>query len=156
MPTLYMLIGIPGSGKSYYAENVLKEKSPKAAYISTDKLVEKFANSVGKTYNEVFEAYMPTSISLMADEVIEARENGLDIIWDQTSTTVASRAKKLRMLRDYKAIAILIPTPNDEELAKRLKSREGKHISQRVIMQMKNNFVSPSYTEGFDEIWEII
>jgi adenylate kinase family enzyme len=150
-----MLVGIPGSGKSYYADNILKEKVSNAAYISTDKLVEEFAKSNNQTYNEVFDEYMPTAVSLMTDEVIDARESGLDIIWDQTSTTVASRARKLRMLREYKAIAIVVPTPNDDELTKRLQSRIGKHISQRVIMQMKDGFVPPSYIEGFDEIWEL-
>ena len=39
-PKLYMLIGVPGSGKTTWA----KEQMLDCAYISTDKYVEEYAN----------------------------------------------------------------------------------------------------------------
>jgi hypothetical protein len=50
---------------------------------------------------------MPTAVENMTEEVIRARDAGIDIIWDQTSTTVASRLKKFRMLPDYEHIAVV-------------------------------------------------
>jgi len=64
-----------------------------------------------KTYSEVFKDYMPTAVELMAQQVVRAREHGHDVIWDQTSTTVASRARKFAMLPDYDHIAVVFRTP---------------------------------------------
>ena len=57
------------------------------------------------------------------------------------------------MLPDYEAIAIVFPTPDDTELRRRLKSRPGKVIPQRVIYQMKEHWQDPTLEEGFSEIW---
>lgn len=152
MNKLYVLVGIPGSGKSTWVANQRWDMS-KTAFVSTDGLVEDYAKSVGKTYSEVFDEYMPTAVKLMAEQVVEARKASKDIVWDQTSTTIASRAKKFKMLPDYQAIAVVFPTPDDEELRRRLKSRPGKVIPQRVIYQMKEHWQDPTLEEGFAEIW---
>jgi gluconate kinase len=107
---------------------------------------------MGKTYSEVFDKYMPTAVQLMTDDVINARKNNLDIIWDQTSTTVASRKRKFKMLPNYKHIAVVFTTPNTEELKKRLGSRPGKTIPDHVIRSMINNFEMPTKAEGFSDI----
>jgi gluconate kinase len=107
---------------------------------------------MGKTYSEVFDKYMPTAVQLMTDDVINARKNNLDIIWDQTSTTVASRKRKFKMLPNYKHIAVVFTTPNAEELKKRLRSRPGKTIPDHVIRSMINNFEMPTKAEGFSDI----
>ena len=152
MSKLYVLVGIPGSGKSTWVVNQRWDMS-KTAFVSTDGLVEAYAKEQGKTYSEVFDEYMPKAVKLMAAQVVEARKAGKDIVWDQTSTTIASRAKKFKMLPDYEAIAVVFKTPDDEELRRRLKSRPGKHIPQRVIYQMKEHWQDPTLEEGFTEIW---
>ena len=88
----------------------------------------------------------------MADKVIQAREAGKDIIWDQTSTTLASRARKFNMLPDYEHIAVVFRTPESEELAKRLASRPGKNIPDYVVRTMIDGFEMPTLAEGFIEI----
>jgi hypothetical protein len=89
----------------------------------------------------------------MAAEVVEARNAGRDIIWDQTSTTIASRARKFNMLPDYYHIAVVFPTPAIEVLKERLASRPGKEIPWEVIQGMIDNFEYPTNEEGFKEIW---
>lgn len=150
-PILYVLVGIPGSGKSTWVEN--QEWAKDCAYISTDKLVEEEAKRKGSTYNEVFHDYMKEATTLMCEEVIAARASNQNIIWDQTSTTVKSRAKKLRMLSKYKKIAVVFGVPAPEELDRRLASRPGKSIPKHVVNQMIDGFVVPTEEEGFDEIW---
>jgi len=151
MPKLYVLIGVPGSGKSTWAAN--QEWATDCAYVSTDKFVDAYAHTAGKTYTEVFKEAMPRAVELMAMEVLLAREQGKDIIWDQTSTTVSSRTKKFRMLPDYYTIAVVFPTPEADELTRRLASRPGKIIPQEVIEAMIENWEDPTLEEGFDEIW---
>ena len=154
MPKLYVLVGVPGSGKSTWTQK--QEWTQECAYISTDYHVETYVASVGKTYSEVFDEYMPTAVKLMAADVIAAREAGKDIIWDQTSTTVNSRKKKFNMLPHYYAIAVVFATPDEEELSRRLASRLGKHIPKRVMIQMISGYEDPTQEEGFKEIWRAI
>ena len=151
MPTVYVLVGVPGSGKSTWIRN--QDWSQDCAIVSTDNHVENYAKAAGKTYNQVFNDYMPTAVQLMAEDVVKAREAGKDIIWDQTSTTVASRKKKFNMLPNYHAVAVVFPTPEPEELERRLASREGKSIPWNVMQGMISGLKLPTLEEGFDEIW---
>jgi len=151
MNKLYVLVGVPGSGKSTWVKN--QDWAKDCAIISTDDHVERYAASVGKTYSDVFTEYMPKAVKLMADDVVKAREAGKDIIWDQTSTTLASRTRKFNMLPDYYAIAVVFKTPDHKELMRRLWSRPGKEIPEHVIASMIAGWDEPTEDEGFDEIW---
>ena len=147
----YQMIGVPGSGKSTWIKN--QDWALGLTVVSTDDFVEDYAKTQGKTYSEVFDEYMPTAVDLMAKAVVHAREHGHDIIWDQTSTTEKSRARKFRMLPDYEHIAVVFKTPDATELARRLASRPGKNIPDHVIRSMIDHFEMPTQEEGFREIW---
>lgn len=151
MAKCYQLIGVPGSGKSTWIKN--QDWADDCVIVSTDNHVENHARQVNATYNEVFKDFMPKAVDLMAADVINARKHNKDVIWDQTSTTRASRARKFRMLPDYEHIAVVFPTPNTSELMRRLNSRPGKNIPWHVVSGMINNFEMPSLQEGFEEIW---
>lgn len=151
MSKVYVLIGVPASGKSTWVNNQLWAKD--CVYVSTDYYVEKFARRLGKTYSEVFDTVMPRAVNLMTRNVIRAREAGKDIIWDQTSTTVKSRMKKFNMLPDYYHVAVVFKTPDSDELQTRLSNRPGKTIPRSVVDSMIKNFEMPSEEEGFKEIW---
>lgn len=151
MPKLYVLVGVPGSGKSTWING--QDWAGDCAIISTDHYVEAYARSTGKTYSEVFEEFMPKAVDLMAKDVVVARENNKDIIWDQTSTTVASRSRKFAMLPTYYKIAVVFKTPEPEELERRLQRRPGKIIPKDVVQGMIDNFDHPTEDEGFNEIW---
>lgn len=153
MAKCYQLVGVPCSGKSTWAES--QDWAHLCAHISTDKWVEIFAKEIGSTYSKVFTDFMPTAVDLMAKEVVNAREMGRDIIWDQTSTTVKSRARKFAMLPDYYHIAVVFKTPEHKELMRRLMSRPGKEIPDHVIASMISSFEMPTEDEGFKEIWYV-
>ena len=151
MPRCYQLVGVPASGKSTWIDT--QDWALSCARVSTDKWVEIYAREVGRTYSQVFADFMPTAVDLMAKEVIAAREIGRDIIWDQTSTTLASRARKFNMLPDYEHIAVVFRTPEHTELMCRLMSRPGKEIPEHVITGMIAGWEEPTVEEGFKEIW---
>lgn len=147
----YQLIGVPGSGKSTWVAN--QDWAKDCVYVSTDYYVEKFARRMGKTYSEVFDTVMERAVRLMMLRVRKAHENNKDVIWDQTSTTVVSRARKFRALFDYEHIAVIFPTPDLKELDRRLTSREGKIVPKTVVWDMIVNLELPTEEEGFKEIW---
>ena len=151
MPKCYQLIGVPASGKSTWVKN--QEWALGLTIVNTDLFVEDYARAQGKTYSEVFTDYMPTAIDLMIEQVVFAREHGHTIIWDQTSTTVKSRARKFHMLPDYEHIAVVFRTPEHKELVRRLMSRPGKEIPDHVVASMIASWEEPTEQEGFKEIW---
>ena len=153
MPKCYQLIGVPAAGKSTWinSQNWINGME----YVSTDHHVHAYAKEQGKTYEEVFKDYMPTAVDLMAQEVVAARTAGRDVLWDQTSTTVKSRARKFRMLPDYWHIAVVFPTPAIEVLKERLALRIDQPIPWEVVQGMIDNFEYPTDEEGFKEIWRI-
>jgi predicted kinase len=152
MPKCYQLIGVPGAGKSTWVSN--QEWANDCIYVSTDMYVDRHAESLGKTYNDVFDDFMPEAVNLMCQDVIVARSQGKDIIWDQTSVSIKSRKRKFNMLPDYEHIAVVFKTPEAEELARRLASRPGKTIPDHVMKSMIDNFEMPTEEEeGFSQIW---
>ena len=78
MPTAYILVGVPGSGKSTWIKN--QDWSSKCVIASTDDYVEAYARSVNRTYSEVFDEYMPKAVRLMMDRVNWARENNIRLM----------------------------------------------------------------------------
>lgn len=152
MPKCYMLIGVPGSGKSTWIARQPFDWN-RTVIASTDNYVDQVAKERGKTYSEVFNEVMPAAVKHMADIVVDAVEHGYDIIWDQTSTTRWTRKKKFNMLPDtYEVIAIVFPTPSAEELSRRLGSRPGKTIPPEVVQSMIDKYEEPTESEGFSKI----
>lgn len=151
MPKCYQMVGVPGSGKSTWITN--QDWTKDCVYVSTDHYVEEYAKSLGKTYTEVFTDFMPEAVNLMTQDVVVARTQGRDIVWDQTSTTLKSRARKFNMLPNYEHIAVVFKTPEHKELIRRLWSRPGKEIPEHVIASMIASWEEPTLEEGFSQIW---
>ena len=150
-PTLYMLIGVPGSGKSTWVAK--QQWASNCVLLSTDKFIDAYALSIGKTYNDVFTDYIKTATQMLSKLAITTTVAETSAIWDQTNLSIKSRRDKIKLFLGYKRIAVVFPTPNMEELTIRLASRPGKHISNKVITSMINSFQMPTTEEGFDEIW---
>ena len=155
-PKLYMLIGVPGSGKStWIVNNADHVDAQEELYIaSTDDYIELRAQLQKKTYNDVFQDEIKAAEKFMYQGVQFAAEHDYTIIWDQTNLTRKSRAKKLIMVPDhYDKIAIFFPTPEDiwERLIHR-ESATGKSIPEHVVRNMINTIELPEFDEGFIQI----
>jgi predicted kinase len=153
MPKCYQLVGVPCAGKSTWITN--QDWAKDMPVVCTDSFVEAYAKEQGKTYSEVFKDYMPIAVKLMANQALICQANNLDLIWDQTSTTIASRARKFNTLPKYEHIAVVFRTPSLEVLNTRLASRPGKVIPQYVMEQMIDGWEEPTEDEGFKEIWYV-
>ena len=153
MPKVYMLVGVPGAGKSTWLTS--QDWAKDIPVVSSDRFIDEYAQAQGKTYNEVFEEYAPVAMRLMNNQVDVCKANGSDIIWDQTNTTVKSRKSKLAKLEGYEKIAVMFRTPDIVEHRRRLESRPGKAIPANIMTVMINGLQEPTEEEGFKEIWYV-
>lgn len=154
-PRCYILVGVPGSGKSTWAKQAIAESLP-IGYASTDDWIEHVAIKNGTTYDIEFKDNMPEAVTHMLNKVQSYIDNNTTFIWDQTSVNIKSRRKKLIMIPDtYDKIAVVFPTQNEYEMHRRLNNREGKTIPPHVIKSMTESFIMPTPDEGFAQIWRI-
>lgn len=150
----YMLIGVPGSGKSTWAEPYLLRND--ALLISSDAYIEKVAASLGKTYGDIFKATIGEATKWMENQLNTAIKNMNQIVWDQTNLSSKSRRQKLNRLLDagYEVVAVAFECPAPE-LARRRKERAektGKDIPPSIIESMTAQYVRPTRLEGFHRV----
>ena len=149
MPTLYMLIGVPASGKSTWR----KENAGHAEIISTDDIIDHRAATLGVTYNDVFKDTIKEATKLANNHAIKAFSGDKDVVWDQTNITKRSRASKLAMVpKHYHKTAVFFATPLEEEWQRRLNSRPGKSIPAHILDSMVEMLEMPELDEGWHTI----
>jgi tRNA uridine 5-carbamoylmethylation protein Kti12 len=150
---LVMLVGIPCSGKSTFV-NELK-KIPyweNAVVLSTDAYIEKQAQRMGMTYNQIFDDVIDSATRQLEIDFIQAKNDGRDIIWDQTNLTIKSRRKKLSKLPSNYRRGVVYFEISLEEALERNKHREGKLIPEDILKRMYHQFEIPTIAEGFDYV----
>lgn len=152
---LFMLIAVPGTGKSTFLKNFLKDKE--AFVFSTDDFIDERAKKFGKTYDELFKDTISEAENEMFKRLTEALRNKKDIVIDRTNLNRKSRAKILsRIPKEYKKTALFFKPPvSDSERAewkRRLDSRPGKTIPAHILDNMLGSIQKPELDEGFDEI----
>ena len=152
MPTLWMLVGVPASGKTTWLRDSDIDWN-RTTLLSTDNIIEREAAALGKTYNDVFKKVIKQATREMNQRLQQAIADNRDIVWDQTNLTPDSRKSKLEKIpATYQKVAVYFPVPDTREWQRRLNSRPGKIIPQHVLVSMGQGFTMPSQAEGFDKI----
>lgn len=153
MLTCYILIGVPGSGKSTWVKS--KNKIDDFIIASSDDVIEKVSNKYGFTYSETFKDLIKFAQKVFEHNIQSAINLNKNIIIDRTNLNPKTRKKFIDLFKNtnrYKIVGVFFETPNLAEWNKRLNSRKGKFISQSILNSMVDNLVCPSLDEGFDEI----
>ena len=153
-PIAYMLIGVPGSGKSTWAEPYITDKG--FQLVSSDVYIENAARMMGKTYGDIFKATIGEATKWMEERINTALSGYQNLIWDQTNLSMKSRRAKLNRLLDagyaVTAVAFEIPT---KELELRRKARElstGKTVDPNICESMGRTYQRPTRHEGFTRV----
>lgn len=152
-PLLYILIGLPATGKTRYRNSMVTHVPFRQwRVVSIDDHVEARAKADGKTYDEVWKDSIANAMGAAMSDFRNAVEARKDIIFDATNLTVQSRARKLNGLpEEYIKYAVVFPEPEITVYTERL-NRPGKKINSKDIDVMRKMFVMPTKHEGFDEV----
>lgn len=148
MRKLYMMCGIPASGKSTYIQSKLNDKT---MWVSRD-LVRFSILKEGEDYfaheKEVYDIYCK-----LVNSYLEA---GYDVYADATHLTKQSRKKFLKKVHGYFELNAIAFDTNLELAIERNEKRDNKtRVPLDKLMQMYSIYTFPTKSEGFDNI-EII
>lgn len=147
MAKLNIMIGIPGSGKTRYAKELLNNNN--TIYLSSDDIRINMFGFEDQTHNaEVFER--------MKRETLIALKNGFNVIYDATNLSKKHRSDIIKRAKmcDAEVNAYLCCTPINIILERNI-TRQERQIPWDKLIQMIQSIEPPMYYEGFDNIYLI-
>lgn len=147
-----MMVGLPGSGKSFYA-NKLKEKHTNTLVFSSDEYRLKVL------HDETDQSNNALVFNTLYNDMTTAIANAEDdtwIIFDATNVAGKDRKRCFKRLSGVKnfdkfeKIACVMATMLTECISR--DANRSRTVGQDVILKMSARFTCPSYYEGFDKI----
>ena len=143
-PTLILLVGIPGSGKTTYAESYIEDHSC-IIHLSSDKIRKELwgDEAIQGDNNEVF--------SLMQSRAIEALNNGQSVVYDATNITRKDRSYIISLCPKFAKIECHVIWAPIEICIKRDAERE-RTVGKAVIDKMLKRFQPVWFDEGIHDI----
>jgi predicted kinase len=142
-PSLLMLVGLPGSGKSTYIKNHFNQN---LHVHSSDDIREELSGNVNNQdiNKEVFE--------LLHKRVKDDLKNGISCVYDATNLNWKRRKAFLESLKgiDCFKVCHVIATPY--EVCLEQNNSRDRVVPEEVIERMYRNFDIPWYNEGWNDI----
>lgn len=146
MPMFYMMVGLPGSGKSYLAQSLVSGSDNYRIH-SSDALREELYGDVNtQEHNEELFVELHRRIK---DDL----RNGIDVVYDATNLNKRRRAGFLRELRGISCwrICMVVMTPYEQCLE--WNKQRDRSVPEDVIRKMYLNWQPPHWIEGWDDIY---
>ena len=144
-PTLWVMVGLSGSGKSSVAKEIA-ENNPNTIIVSLDNIGEELTGDYGNQENneEVFKVFRK--------RIREALENNMNVIADATNITMRSRRAIIENVKgvDCCKIAYLIPKPFEQCKIDNL--NRPHPVPEEVLDKQLRKFQIVFYEEGWDLI----
>ena len=145
----YMLVGLPGSGKTTYAKEMLaaaEAEGRRIAWISSDQIR-------GELYGSQEEQGNPARVfEQMRLRTVKALSDGWDVIYDACNTNSKKRKAFLSGLRrfDCEKICLIAATPY--ALCLERNAQRSRKVPEEAIERMYTTWWTPAPFEGWDRI----
>lgn len=141
MGKFIMLVGLPGSGKSTFAETL------GYTIFSSDKLRKELwgDESIQGDKTELF--------TELHRRIKEALKNGEDCVYDATNINAKRRTAFLNEIKNIKCEKICATIITDFDLCVQRNEHRDRKVPYEVIRRMYLTFDIPQFREGWDDIW---
>ena len=148
MSNLYLMCGTPGSGKTTFLKNRIKNDC--SVIISRDDI--RF--SIVKTDEDYF-SHEDEVLEIFWNKINKALAENKTVYVDQTSLTPRSRKWLLQHVTGYERACLIWINEDLETCLERNEKRKGTraYVPRSVILRMYRQFIEPSLEEGFDYIF---
>lgn len=157
MPRFLVLSGLPGSGKTTFRDNFLKD-NPDTVVLSVDDVLEGTAERLGVPFLDLWkpehEDWQHAARNVLRYRLQEALKKDQDVIWDQANLTFDERRQRVDMAPDhYEKIAIAFETDADVLVTRNdARKATGRNLPQPFLDALAQDYVRPHFDEGFDKI----
>lgn len=146
MAKLFMMVGIPASGKSYVSEKIAKREN--ALIYSSDIVRQKLSMDASSDLQNI------RLFDIMYDMIRQELANGNNIVLDSTNTYRKYRKPFLQSLtKDTEVTGVLLMRQIENCL--KVNSERINSIDESVIRMMYEEYDIPLYEDGYDR-FEII
>lgn len=143
-PSLILLVGVPGSGKTTYAKNYIEQNS-NIVHLSSDAIRKELYG------DENIQGNPGDVFSLMQKRAVQALNDGQNVIYDATNITRKDRQGIISVCPKFIKIEAHIIWALIETCIEQDASRD-RTVGKEVIDRMLKRFQAPYYDEGIDEI----
>lgn len=145
VPAFTMMVGLPGSGKSYAAEELSAQTG--AIIHSSDSIREELCGDANEQSinKKVFE--------VLHERVISDLKNGRDVIYDATNISKNRRVEFLSSIKDITCIKTCVFVNTPLSLCFERNSSRDRIVPKDVIERMSRNLCPPKKCEGWDQIF---
>lgn len=140
MAKLYIMVGLPGSGKSTIAREI------DGTVVSSDEIRDCLYGSTD------IQADSKRIFAFMDSATEDCLKDGRNVIYDATSLTEEIRMRIIAWFKDIaeEIICIQMNTPIDECL--RRNANRDRIVPEQVILHMAKIFEIPTVWEGFNKL----
>ena len=135
MANLYMMMGLPGSGKTTFAHTYFKNQlGPPPVYISRDEIRFGILEKYNIDTEDEYFAHEVEVYEKFCNQIILYLKKGYDVIADATHLNNASRWKLINRISDYydKWIVIFLNT-NVESALKTIEKEQGSRACLKKL-----------------------
>ena len=140
-PTFYMMVGVPGSGKTTYARQI-----PNATVLSSDDIRAEIGADGGdkKMHKQVFD--------ILHERTKEALSAGNDVVYNATNLRHTRRAELLNEVKGLAGhkVCVYFAIPLEQALSQN--ADRDTPVPEKVIKRMNLELCEPRIDEGWDEI----
>ena len=145
---LYLMMGVPGSGKSTYVKNILKYGD---IYVSRDEIRYSLLTEEDDYFakeNEVIKLFIQTIDEALANEDYQG-----NVYADATHLSPKGRAQVLNQLKNKDKVSVIYLDIPLNIILKRNAQREGRaFVPENVVHRMYNSIILPTKEEGIEKL----
>ena len=141
MPTLYILIGAAGAGKSTFASKFMNENT---IWVSRDNIRFRYLDKNPEAHYFDFEK---ETFQDFINEIVAALKNNYNAIADATHLNTASRKKLTNAIdkyyKNYKIIYIVFITDAGQCIKHNANRTGHRFVPKEIIQDMRSNLTIP-------------